>query len=102
MSKPDTEICPVVGIGASAGGLEALSELVKAIPERSGLAYVIIQHLSPDHPSMMDQLLATHAVVPVRKIEDGESVQPDRIYVLPAGPSATIEGSTLRLHDRRA
>lgn len=91
---------PVVGIGASAGGLEPLNELVKAIPPHSGLAYVIIQHLSPDHPSMMDQLLASHASIPVSQIEDGARIEANRIYVLPAGPSATLSGGRLILHDR--
>jgi two-component system CheB/CheR fusion protein len=93
---------PVVGIGASAGGVEALREFVKAVPENSGMAFVIIQHLSPAHPSIMDQLLRTHSVIPVVKIEENKTVEPDTIYVLPAGPSATIEGSTLHLHERES
>lgn len=96
----DEDGCPIVGIGASAGGLEALSELVKSIPENTGMAHVVIQHLSPDHPSIMDQLLSTHAKIPVVKIKDRQTVKPDTIYVLPAGPYATVEGSTLHLHDR--
>lgn len=91
---------PVVGIGASAGGLEALTELVGAIPEDSGIAFVIVQHLSPDHPSMMDQLLANHTRLPVRVIEEGMRLAPDTIYVLPPRPWVTLEGETLHLHDR--
>lgn len=91
---------PIVAIGASAGGLEALNELVQAIPGNSGLAYIIIQHLSPDHPSIMDKLLATHTYLPVSKIEDGGEIERDHIYVLPAGPSATIEKNRFKLHER--
>lgn len=90
----------IVGIGASAGGLEALNALVKSIPAQSGIAFVIIQHLSPDHPSMMDKLLSTHTKVPVAKIEDGAEIRADHIYVLPAGPSATIHKNSFKLHDR--
>ena len=91
---------PVVGIGASAGGLEALTELVAAIPEDSGIAFVIVQHLSPDHPSMMDQLLAHHTSLPVRVIEEGMSLSPDTIYVLPPEPWVTLDDDTLHLHER--
>lgn len=92
---------PVVGIGASAGGLEALNALVAAIPSDSGCAYVIIQHLAPDHPSMMDQLLASHASIPVQRIEDGMQVQADCIHVLPPGAAVTISGEILHLHPRQ-
>ncbi|MGB3738463.1 MAG: chemotaxis protein CheB [Pontixanthobacter sp.] len=100
MSKEKYGQFPIVGIGASAGGLEALSEFVKAVPEDSGLAYVIVQHLAPDHPSIMDQLLESHTPIPVRKIEDGMAVEPDTIFVIPAGPSLTLKDGALHLHDR--
>jgi two-component system CheB/CheR fusion protein len=91
---------PIVGIGASAGGLEALRDFVGAIPAESGMAYVIVQHLAADHPSIMDQLLAGHSDIPVRRIEDGITVEPDTIYVIPAGPSVTIRNGRLWLHER--
>ena len=100
MSRPDRDSFPIVGIGASAGGLEALSEFVKAVPQNSGLAYVIVQHLAPDHPSIMDQLLESHTPIPVRKIDDGMVVEPDTIYVIPAGPSLTYQDGALKLHER--
>ncbi|MFZ5962416.1 CheR family methyltransferase [Thalassococcus sp. BH17M4-6] len=96
----DTKIRGVVGIGASAGGLEALNEMVAAIPERSGLAFVIVQHLSPDHPSIMDELLASHTALPVRKIKDGMQIAPDCIFVIPAGPSLEIADDRFRLVPR--
>ncbi|MGB3798009.1 MAG: chemotaxis protein CheB, partial [Alteraurantiacibacter sp.] len=93
---------PIVGIGASAGGLEALKDLVGAIPERSGMAYVIVQHLSPNHESMMDRLLANHTQLPIKKIEEGMRVEADTIYVLPAGPWVTVKRDVLHLHARNA
>ncbi|MWV28955.1 CheR family methyltransferase [Aurantiacibacter rhizosphaerae] len=103
MSESDEDAnlgLPIVGIGASAGGLEALNELVGAIPSNSGIAYVIVQHLSPDHVSMMDQLLANHTQLPIKKIEDGMRAQADTIYVLPSGPWVTTQHDILYLHDR--
>jgi hypothetical protein len=90
---------PVVGIGASAGGLEALREFVNAIPTDSGMAYVIVQHLAPDHPSIMDQLLAHDAKVPVAKIEDGQLLKPNIVYVIPSGHELTVHNGRFRLHD---
>lgn len=90
----------VVGVGASAGGLEALNELVEAIPERSGIAFVIVQHLSPDHPSIMDELLSSHTSLPVKKIEDGMSIQPDTIFVIPSGPALEVESGAFKFIPR--
>ncbi|MFB0610776.1 chemotaxis protein CheB [Aurantiacibacter poecillastricola] len=99
-NKSDVSGPSIVGIGASAGGLEALNELVSNIPPHSGMAYVIVQHLSPDHPSIMDQLLANHTELPVRRIESGMKVEADTIYVLPAGPWVTVKRGVLYLHER--
>ncbi|MCF8351984.1 MAG: chemotaxis protein CheB, partial [Bacteroidales bacterium] len=73
----------VVGIGASAGGLEALQEFFKNVSEKSGLAYVVIQHLSPDYKSMMDELLARHTNMPIIVIEDGMRVEVNTVYLIP-------------------
>src|SRR5438067_12055081 len=72
----------VVGLGASAGGLEALREFFAAVPAESGAAFVVIQHLAPDHRSLLVELLASHTSVAVSQIEDGAVTQPDRIYVI--------------------
>lgn len=82
---------PIVGIGASAGGLDALKRLVSAIPERTGACYVIIQHLAPDQASIMDRLLRPDSAIPISQIEDGEAARPDHVYIVPPGV-------TLRLH----
>ncbi|WP_223428121.1 chemotaxis protein CheB [Tateyamaria pelophila] len=92
---------PVAAIGASAGGLEALQKLVQAIPAQSGICYVIVQHLSPDHPSIMDQLLGAHSTVPVKKIVNGMRAEIDTVYVIPAGPHLTFRNGFFHLHDDR-
>ncbi|MCK0169081.1 PAS domain-containing protein [Jannaschia sp. S6380] len=91
---------PVVGIGASAGGLEALQQLVEKISPDSGASYVVVQHLSPDHDSIMDQLLQAHTRLNVRQMRDGMELEPNAIYVNPPGSEMTVEGLTLRLTDR--
>ncbi|MCR9110256.1 MAG: PAS domain-containing protein [Rhodobacteraceae bacterium] len=95
MSKPNA----IVGIGASAGGLEALQNFVRAIPNDSGIAYVVVQHLAPDHPSIMDRLLAEHANLAVSKIEDEVRLAADHVYVIPAGPFAEVKKGRFKLTD---
>src|SRR5437762_12931372 len=75
----------VVGLGASAGGLEALRSFFAAVPSHSGAAFVVIQHLAPDHRSQMVELLATHTRAPVQQIEDGATIRPDQVYVIQIG-----------------
>lgn len=73
---------PVVGIGASAGGLEAFKKLLKAIPEKSGMAYIIVQHLHPDHNSALPQILQRETNIPVHEISNNVEVEPDNIYII--------------------
>src|SRR5438094_5510352 len=80
----------VVGLGASAGGLEALRSFFAAVPSHSGAAFVVIQHLAPDHRSQMVELLATHTRAPVQQIEDGATIRPDQVYVIPPGKCVKI------------
>ncbi|HCN82527.1 MAG TPA: hypothetical protein DIT07_02760, partial [Sphingobacteriaceae bacterium] len=72
---------PVVGIGASAGGLDAFKRLLKAIPENSGMAYVLVQHLDPNHESLLPEILQKVTIIPVLEIRDDIKVQPNHIYV---------------------
>ena len=88
---------PIVGVGASAGGVEALQQFVRALPTDSGLGFVIVQHLAPDHPSMMEGLLAAHSKVPVRTAEDGMRVDPNIVIVTPPGRDPTMQDGRLRL-----
>ncbi len=66
----------VVGIGASAGGLEALERLFKALPTQSGMAFVVVQHLSPDFKSLMPELLERHTMMPVVAVERDQPLAP--------------------------
>jgi two-component system CheB/CheR fusion protein len=75
----------VVAIGASAGGLEALERFFSACPSDTGLVYVVIQHLSPDHKSMMSDLLARYTQMPISLVEDGMTLEADHVYLIPAG-----------------
>jgi two-component system CheB/CheR fusion protein len=75
----------VVCIGASAGGLEALEKFFKACPTDSGAAFVVIQHLSPDHKSMMNNLLARHTTMPVIMVEDDMPIEANQLYLIPPG-----------------
>ncbi len=75
----------VVGIGASAGGLEALERFFTNCPSKSGAAFVVVQHLSPDHKSMMLDLLARYTSMKVVMVEDGMKIEKDKVFLIPAG-----------------
>jgi two-component system CheB/CheR fusion protein len=88
---------PIVGIGASAGGLEAFTQLLQQIPVTTGLAFVLVQHLDPTHESMLPELLSRVTKMPVRQVQRGMTVEPNHIYVTPPNANMTINGMTLRL-----
>ena len=88
---------PVVAVGASAGGLEALERLFNAMPIDSGLAFVIIQHLSPDFRSMMDELLARQSRMTIRHAGNGMKIEANTIYLNPPRQNLHITGNTLSL-----
>lgn len=92
---------PVVGIGASAGGLEALKQLFGQLPAESGIAFVVVQHLDPERPSMLTRVLEGVTGIPVVEAESGMSVQPNRAHVIPSGSDIAIEHGLLRLVPRR-
>ena len=91
----------VVGIGASAGGLEALSRFLDALPANPGLAFIVIQHLDPAHESRMVDLLASHTVMPVQQATDGMMLVPDHVFVIPPGVYLAIEAGALRVSEPR-
>jgi PAS domain S-box-containing protein len=95
--QPPRLAFPVVGIGASAGGLEALSEFLDAMPSDSGMAFVLSQHLSPDRESMMAEILARRTKMTVAEVEDGMPVEPDHVYVIRPGHVLTIREGRLHL-----
>lgn len=91
-----------VGVGASAGGLEAIEAFFSAMPEDSGLAFIVIQHLSPDHKSLMVQLLSKKTRIPVRQCQDGLEVLPNHIYMIPPKKNLAIFHGRLVLTDKDA
>jgi two-component system, chemotaxis family, CheB/CheR fusion protein len=92
----------VVGVGASAGGLEVLEDFLKAMPADAGVALVVVQHLSPDHRSHMVALLAKHTSMPVCSAEDGMRLTPNAIFLIPPKKVLTVSGGALRLAERGA
>jgi two-component system CheB/CheR fusion protein len=88
---------PVVGIVASAGGLNAFKKFLAAMPEDSGFAVILVPHLDPAHKSMMVSLLTRQTKLPVCEAEDGMVVQPDHVYVIPANKSLSINDGVLKL-----
>ena len=99
---PESKGPPIVGIGASAGGLEALTALLGALPPDSGLDFVIIQHLDPKHESLLPSLLSRSTGMPVRQVKDGMLVEPNHVYVIPPNTSLAVTQHTLRLTPREA
>lgn len=91
---------PVVAVGASAGGLEALQEFFGNVPAGLGASFVVVQHLSPDHLSMMDELLSRHTIMPVHAVTDGDRLEPDHVYLIPPAHNLICEGERLRLKDQ--
>src|SRR6266542_2487851 len=94
------ELVAVVGVGASAGGLEAFKQLLARLPGDTGMAFVLVTHLDPKHESILPELLAKATRMPVSEVEDGTPVAPDHIYVMPRNTSMAIEGGALRLRPR--
>jgi two-component system CheB/CheR fusion protein len=88
---------PIVGIGASAGGVEALEQFFKAVPPDNGLAFVIVTHLPPDRESMLAEIIGRATPMPVVEAKDGERVEAEHVYVLPPSAILTIRESRLRL-----
>jgi two-component system CheB/CheR fusion protein len=90
---------PIVGIGASAGGLEALSLFLENVPAKSGMAFVVVQHLDPTHKGIMVELLQRNTPMPVVQVEDGMRVAPDCVYVIPPNFDLSILRGILYLLD---
>ena len=88
---------PIVAIGASAGGLEACTKLVSAIPSNADMAFVLVQHLDPHHKSLMVDLLAAHTTMVVVEAADGIMIAPGHFYVIAPGTYLGIEGGALKV-----
>jgi len=98
VSEPDHELFPIVGIGASAGGLEALEQFFGNVSENSGMAYVVVQHLDPTHKGMLPELLQRVSKMKVTQVKDRTVVKPNCVYVIPPNKTMSILKGTLHLH----
>jgi two-component system CheB/CheR fusion protein len=92
----------IVGIGASAGGLDACRKLIEALPATTGMAFILVQHLDPTHESMLVDLLAGHTRMAVRQAADGALLEPDHLYVIPPGTYLSVGGGALHLSEPQA
>ncbi|MDQ2878988.1 MAG: histidine kinase, partial [Pseudomonadota bacterium] len=88
---------PIVAVGASAGGLEAVTKLIGALPKSPGMAFILIQHLDPTHKSLMAELLSKHTPMPVIEATDGAAIEVDHVYTIPSGTFLSVSGDVLRL-----
>ena len=98
-TRPDSAF-PIVGIGASAGGIEACSELLRALSTNTGMAVVVVQHLGSDSPSMLSRILSRVTGMPVTEATQSVAVEPDHVYVIPPNMKMTIADDRLRLAPR--
>lgn len=95
--KAERNPFPVVGLGASAGGLGALKAFFSRVPENSGMAFIVVIHLSPGQPSMMSELLQKISGIPVSPAADGQLIEPDHAWVIPPDKEITVRGGRIRL-----
>src|SRR5437667_1548887 len=93
---------PVVGIGASAGGLESVSELIAHLPGTTGMAYIFVQHLDPEHGSLLVEILSKRTALQVKEAREGLKIASDHLYVIPPNTTLTIRGDELHLSGRDA
>jgi two-component system CheB/CheR fusion protein len=100
MTETSDKSFPVVGIGASAGGLEAVSEMIAELPATTGMAFLLVQHLDPVHESFLTEILAKRAAFTVETATDGAILTPDHLYVIPPNAIMTVADGTLRLRSR--
>ena len=100
-SLPTNRSLPVVGIGASAGGLEACTELFRNLPVDTGAGFVLVQHLDPTHESVLPDILSRVTRLPVSSVQDRMKVLPDHVYVIPPNTSMTVSNGVLSLQPRQ-
>jgi two-component system CheB/CheR fusion protein len=93
---------PIVGIGASAGGLNAIQKLLEKMPENTGLAFVVIQHLAATQESMLPEILSRSTKMPVTKVANEMVIEKNHVYVIPSGATMTIGDKVLKLHPKGA
>ncbi|PKN86527.1 MAG: chemotaxis protein CheB [Deltaproteobacteria bacterium HGW-Deltaproteobacteria-1] len=98
-AKPESSLFPIVGIGASAGGLEALEQFLRKVPDASGMAFVIVQHLDPTHKGIMHELLGHATSMEVFQVKDRMRIKPNCVYVIPPNKDMSILHGVLHLFD---
>jgi two-component system, chemotaxis family, CheB/CheR fusion protein len=91
---------PVVAIGASAGGLDAMMELLKYLPSNTGMAFIYVQHLSPDHKSMLTEILSNKTKMKVQEIDDMDKIKPNNIFVIPYNKGIEVTDGHIKLIPR--
>ena len=87
----EKELFPIVGMGASAGGLEAFTELLSHLPTDTGMGFVVVQHMNPQQKSMLTEILSRTTQMPVTEAEEGMQVEPNHVYVIPPYATMTID-----------
>jgi two-component system, chemotaxis family, CheB/CheR fusion protein len=98
--SPPTDNFLVVGVGASSGGLEAFKQLIKAVPMDSGIAFILVQHLAPDHESILAEILQKNTLIPIQQITNNLHIKPNHIYIIPANKLLTAKDGVLKLSAR--
>jgi two-component system, chemotaxis family, CheB/CheR fusion protein len=88
----------IVGVGASAGGVEALSEFLAGLSTTSGMAFLLVQHRDPTQASLLGEILSRTSPVPVVEVQDGMALEVDHVYIVPADSTVAAIDPTLRLH----
>ncbi|MEH1954576.1 chemotaxis protein CheB [Nostoc sp.] len=91
---------PIVGIAASAGGLEAFTEVLRHLLTDTGMAFVLIQHLDPKHKSLLSEILARTTQMPVTEVQDGVTVEPNQVYIIPPNTKMILSNGVLQLLPR--
>lgn len=102
LSQTGERTFSIVGVGASAGGLEAFTELLTALPLDTGMAFVLVQHLEAKHESILTKLLSKATQMPVTEIRQGTRVEPNHVYVIPANADLSIANGVLRILKRKS
>ncbi|MDR3555166.1 MAG: CheR family methyltransferase [Syntrophobacteraceae bacterium] len=97
----DKKPFPIVGIGASAGGLEALEEFFQNVPKGSGIAYVVISHTDPARSSLLPEIIQRRSNIPVVEVKEGMPAEPNRVYLPPSNRDLEIEGESFRLKEQK-
>ena len=94
---PSNPFCPIVVLGASAGGLEAFQQFFQAMPSGSGMAFVLAQHIDPNHETLIPELLAKHTSMPIERIADRLDLKANHIFVVPPNVSLSVHNCHFRL-----